>query len=298
MHNNFFEEFSFLCKQEGFKEIGFSDAYVQTDALEKYKNWLNKGMNAEMEWMERNLESRLDIRKMFPWAKSYAIVLLPYFHNKTIGNKYSRYALLKDYHFVMKQKLRRVFTKLEPSYKEIKWDIFVDSKPLLEKDLLEKTAMAWRGKHSLMINKELGSWFFIGGIALNIEYGKTHKTEESLCGTCTLCIDSCPTSAIVEPYILDANRCISYNTIEKKGEIDEQLKEVFGEQIFGCDICQNVCPYNKDVLPNCDAELENEILFQYLKSGNIPHSSNNYKKVFGGTPLMRTAYKKFLSNLS
>ena len=113
---------------------------------------------------------------MFPWAKSYAIVLLPYFHNKTIGNKYSRYALLKDYHFVVKQKLRRVFAKLEPSYKELKWDIFVDSKPLLEKDLL-KTALAWRGKHSLMINRELGSWFFIGGIALNFEYGKPIKQK-------------------------------------------------------------------------------------------------------------------------
>lgn len=238
------------AKELGFSECGFASYRLMDSELEHYKSWLSSGYNADMDWMERNLEARLDIKKLLPSAKT--IIVLAHSYNTQINPiadyskaKIARYAWGKDYHNVLKKKLK----KLELYLKELDLNSesrsFTDSAPIFERDWAISAGLGWRAKNSLVINRKLGSYFFISTIITNVELEADSPFGKDYCGTCTKCIDACPTGAIEKGSIVNANKCISFWTIESKSEtIPSHIAQNMNGWVFGCDICQEVCPWN------------------------------------------------------
>ncbi len=233
----------------GFDKVGISKVDLLKNEEEKLSEWLNKKFHGTMSWMEKNFEKRIDVSNVLPNAKSIVSVALNYqtdichSQNKNFG-KISRYAFGNDYHDILKNKLEILLNFVKEKFPNTNSKIYVDTGPVLEKVWAVKSGIGWMGKHTNVIAKELGSYFFIGEIILDIEL-ESDKVELDLCGTCTKCIDDCPTDAIIAPYILDSNKCISYLTIEHKDEIEKKFIGKFKSWIYGCDICQEVCPWNK-----------------------------------------------------
>jgi len=246
------------ARRLGFDLVGFAKAQSLNEETDHLEEWLNRGYQAGMEYMERNIEKRKDIRLIFPEAKSVISLGLNYYtpvqHLQKEGvGKISRYAWGKDYHLVLWDKLKVLEHKLkdvDPGFKSIS---YVDTGPVLDKAWAVKAGIGWLGKHTNVINPGIGSWFFIASIITNYEFNHSELIPDH-CGSCTACIDACPTNAIVNEYILDANKCISYLTIENNSGISESLNNKFDNWIFGCDICQDVCPWNIKFSKNCEIE--------------------------------------------
>jgi epoxyqueuosine reductase len=236
-----------VSREFGFDIAGFAKAEPLKEEYEHYRTWLEKGYQANMKYMEKNQGKRKDVREILSNAKSVISLGLNYYTpqfysgNKTNG-KVSRYAWGRDYHLIIWEKLDLLIEKLKEIDKEFEGISYIDTGPVLDKVWSVKAGIGWQGKHTNIINKEYGSWFFIANIITNYFFDYSKQIED-FCGTCTSCIDACPTKAI-EPYLVDANKCISYHTIENKGEIPIELKGKFENWIFGCDICQDVCPWN------------------------------------------------------
>ena len=236
-----------VAKEHGFDMAGFAIAEPLKEEYEHYMTWLEKGYHADMKYMEKNQGKRKDVKEIFVSAKSVISLGLNYYTpflysgNKNNG-KVSRYAWGRDYHLVIWEKLDLIIEKLKEIDNSFEGISYVDTGPLMDKAWSVRAGNGWQGKHTNIINKEYGSWFFIANIITNRVFEYSKKIED-FCGTCTSCIDACPTKAI-EPYIVDSNKCISYHTIENKGEIPVELKGKFDNWIFGCDICQDVCPWN------------------------------------------------------
>ena len=236
------------AKKSGFDLVGFAKAEVLNEEVDYLKEWLQKGFHAGMDYMERNQEKRRDVRNIFPDAKSIISLGMNYYtpdkHNQSVDEgKISRYAWGKDYHLIILDKLKNIekeLTELDPEFKSI---LYVDTGPVMDKAWALKAGLGWMGKHTNLINPSIGSWFFIANIFTNQEF-KYSDTLTDHCGSCTACIDACPTKAIVKEYVIDANKCISYLTIENKKDIQEEFKDKFDGWLFGCDICQDVCPWN------------------------------------------------------
>ncbi|MDD4108932.1 MAG: tRNA epoxyqueuosine(34) reductase QueG [Prolixibacteraceae bacterium] len=237
------------------KILGFTEcAIIAADSLkeeqERFRYWIESGMHGEMNYMSRNMEKRLDPGLLLENAKSIIIVLLNYFTNRKQSDPeapvISKYALGQDYHKVIKNKLRELLQFIREKEKPCQGRPFVDSAPVLERALARKAGLGWTGKNSNLISEKYGSFFFIGELIVDIEltYDKVDSVVDH-CGSCTRCIDACPTNAIIKPRVVDARKCISYQTIEVKGDLDENLKGLFQNRVFGCDICQDVCPWNK-----------------------------------------------------
>ncbi len=237
-----------LASKIGFDLVGF----VKADQLENesghLQHWLDKKYHAGMDYMERNLEKRKDLKLIFSEARSVISLGLNYYtkhhysDNKTSG-KVSRYAWGKDYHLIiwsMLDELEAELKKVDPDFESIS---YVDTGPVMDKAWAVRAGLGWLGKHTNVINREIGSWFFIANIISNYEFEYSEPVAD-FCGNCTACIDACPTDAIIREYILDANKCISYLTIENKERISEEFKGQFENWLFGCDICQDVCPWN------------------------------------------------------
>jgi epoxyqueuosine reductase len=236
-----------VCRELGFDLAGFAKADPLEKEYENYRSWLEKGYHADMVYMEKNQEKRKDVREIFANAKSVISLGLnyytPYFYSGNKNNgKVSRYAWGRDYHLVIWEKLDLIIEKLKEIDNSFEGISYVDTGPVMDKVWSVRAGIGWQGKHTNIINKEYGSWFFIANIITNYEFDYSARIED-FCGTCTACIDACPTKAI-EPYIVDSNKCISYHTIENKGEIPVELRGRFDNWIFGCDICQDVCPWN------------------------------------------------------
>jgi len=233
----------------GFSDCGIAKVRCLEEQREHLDSWLSASYNAEMTYMERNKDKRLNPSLLVDEAKSVVVVLLNYYPQKDFlveGQPIiSKYAYGKDYHTVVKDKLFHLFNFIKQSRPDVSGRCFVDSAPVLEHSWAQDAGLGWIGKNSLLINKEFGSFTFIGELIINIELDYDSPFKKSFCGTCTKCMDTCPTNAIVSEKVIDASRCISYNTIEKKGDIPEDLKNLFGDRIFGCDICQDVCPWNR-----------------------------------------------------
>jgi len=241
------EEVIIISKEYGFDIAGFSKVELLEKEYEHYLIWIEKGYQAGMKYMIKNQEKRKDVKKIFTNAKSIVSLGLNYYTPKSYsGNmsngKISRYAWGKDYHLIIWEKLFLLVQKLKEIDSAFEAISYVDTGPMMDKAWSIRAGLGWQGKHTNIINKELGSWFFIANMITNFEF-EYSKQIEDFCGTCTSCIDACPTKAI-EPYIVDSNKCISYHTIENKGEIPQELKGKFENWIFGCDICQDVCPWN------------------------------------------------------
>ena len=239
----------------GFDACGIARAARLDAEAERLEQWLFGGRHAGMEWMTNHFEKRIDPRKLVEGARSVVCVLHNYYHpgpghsadppaREAVG-KISRYARGEDYHRVMKEKLYELFEWLGKEAGGVAGRAFVDSAPVLEKAWAERSGLGWIGKHTNLINRSLGSYFFIGELIVDTPLAYDSPAED-FCGSCTRCIDACPTDAIYRPYSVDANRCISYWTIEHRGDdVPAALQSGFENWIFGCDICQEVCPWNK-----------------------------------------------------
>lgn len=233
---------------EGFHKIGIVRAEPLAAEAPRLREWLARGYHGEMSWMARDVEKRLDPRQLFPGARSIVVVALNYYtphqhQDSSNTGKVSRYAWGDDYHNVLKAKLESLLAWIREQEPAAAGKVCVDIQPTLDKAWAVRAGLGWLGKHTNVITQEYGSWVFIGELLLNLDLEPDLPELEDHCGTCTLCIDACPTHAITEPYVVDSNKCISYATIELR---TPELPEMdFGGWLYGCDICQDVCPWNR-----------------------------------------------------
>ena len=292
------EEIVALSQKQGFCAVGATKIEkVENDFLD---SWLDKGYNASMKYMENYIELRKNPSLLVPYAKTILCFLMSY-NDERVDNehifKIASYAQRKDYHFVMKEKLRNIISSLQEKYTDLQAIAFVDSAPVLERYWAEKCGLGWKGKNSLLVNKEYGSKVFIGEIFCNITTDYFEEQIINRCGTCTRCIDICPNGAITKTGEIDSKRCISYQTIENKQEIPYTFDTK--NYIYGCDLCIEVCPWNKKAkkVDNQDIEtkeLMNDVLNKISENELDRTDFNKLKKV---TPLSRIKYDKLISNV-
>jgi epoxyqueuosine reductase len=246
----------------GFHKIGFVRADALLSERSNLDKWLARGFHGEMAWMNREPEKRTDPRILFPPAKSVIVVALNYYtphnHENDPGTgKISRYAWGDDYHDVLKEKLRELLDWIKTQDSTADGKICVDTAPIMDKVWAVRAGIGWLGKHSNVITTDFGSWVFIGEILLNLDLEYDVEIVSDHCGSCTMCLDACPTSAIVEPYVVDSRKCISYATIELRSEkLPVEIEENLEGWLYGCDICQDVCPWNRFEKPTADARFE------------------------------------------
>ena len=236
------------AKAIGFDLVGFAKAELLKSESEKLEEWLMRGYQAGMSYMERNQKKRIDVSQILPEAKSIISLAVNYYTDHQYTNnpaygKVSRYAWGKDYHLIIWEMLERLEKELKKIDQAFESKSYIDTGPVMDKAWAVRSGIGWLGKNTNVINKELGSWIFIANIITNYEFDYTSSIPD-FCGSCTACIDACPTDAIVQEYVIDSNKCISYLTIENKGELSQEFKGKFDNWLFGCDICQDVCPWN------------------------------------------------------
>ena len=236
---------------EGFNKVGIVGAQPLEAVGRRLNEWLARGFHGEMSWMARDVHKRIDPREIFPQARSVVVVALNYFtphqhqQSPAVG-KVSRYAWGDDYHDVVKEKLSSLLSWVREQEPHAEGKVCVDIQPVMDKAWAVRAGLGWLGKHSNVITPEHGSWVFIGELLLNLELDCDSVQVDDHCGTCTLCIDACPTKAITEPYVVDSNKCISYATIELRApELPREIEENLSGWLYGCDICQDVCPWNR-----------------------------------------------------
>jgi len=288
------------AKRIGFDLVGFAKAEELIGETENLKKWLELKYHGDMEYMERNLEKRNDVSKILPGVKSVISLALNYYTNEQYSNKkdkgkISRYAWGKDYHLIIWEKLEQLENELKEIDPEFESKSYVDTGPVMDKAWAVKAGLGWLGKHTNVINKEIGSWFFIATVFTNYEFEYSSVITDH-CGSCTACIDACPTGAIVEEYLLDSGKCISYLTIENKKEIPDKFKDQFDNWIFGCDICQDVCPWN---IKFAGATLNSGFLPKN-KEINLSEITNmgeeEFRERFSDSPVKRTKLKGLKRN--
>ncbi|MEL6810416.1 MAG: tRNA epoxyqueuosine(34) reductase QueG [Bacteroidota bacterium] len=235
------------AKRLGFLSCGMSKAEFLEEEAPRLEAWLHKNMHGEMGYMENHFDKRLDPTKLVPGAKSVVSLLLNYFpkeFQKEDSYKLSKYAYGTDYHFVIKDKLKALLHFIQEEIGAVHGRAFVDSAPVLDKAWAAKSGLGWMGKHTNLLTKQLGSFYFIAELIIDLELEYDTPVTDH-CGSCTACIDACPTQAIVEPYVVDGSKCISYFTIELKDQIPAEMSRQFDDWMFGCDVCQDVCPWNR-----------------------------------------------------
>lgn len=235
------------AKRLGFISCGISKAQFLEEEAPRLEKWLKNNMNGDMQYMENHFEKRLDPTKLVEDSKSVISLLLNYYPQETqIQDTYkiSKYAYGTDYHFVIKDKLKELLNFIQEEIGEVSGRAFVDSAPVLDKAWAAKSGLGWVGKHTLLLSQQRGSFHFVAELIIDLDLEYDHATTDH-CGTCTKCIDACPTQAITEPYVVDGSKCISYFTIELKEKIPTDFKGKFEDWMFGCDICQDVCPWNR-----------------------------------------------------
>jgi epoxyqueuosine reductase len=299
-------ERSLLIKSEakklGFSYCGISKACFLEEEAPRLENWLNQHMHGEMGYMANHFDMRLDPRKLVPGAKSVISLLLNYYTEDKQTDpetpKISKYAYGEDYHFVIKRKLKTLLAALQEKIGEsVGGRVFVDSAPVMDKVWARKSGLGWLGKHSNLINREIGSFFFIAELILDVDLEEDGPVKD-YCGTCTRCIDACPTDAIVNPYIVDGSKCISYFTIELKGAIPETQNGKFGNWAFGCDICQDVCPWNRFAKPHQETDfLPHENFSSMTKSDWTELTEEIFQELFRKSAIKRTGFDGLKRNI-
>lgn len=249
-----------IAQELGFDACGISKAEFLEEEAPTLEKWLKQQHHGKMQYMENHFDKRLDPRLLVPDSKSVVSLIYNYYPKQKILHqdhelKISKYAYGKDYHLVIKDKLKRFFQEIQTQIGQVSGRVFVDSAPVMDKVWAKKSGIGWIGKHSNVINPKKGSFFFIAELILDLELISDAPIRD-YCGTCTRCIDACPTNAITEPYVVDGSKCISYYTIELKDEIEITQKGKFENWIFGCDICQDVCPWNRFATPHQEPHFE------------------------------------------
>lgn len=284
----------------GFISCGISKADFLEEEAANLENWLKNEMHGEMSYMERNFDMRLDPRKILNGAKSVISLTYNYYTDKLQKDenfKISKYAFGTDYHFVIREKLKNLLFLIKEKVGDINGRVFVDSAPILERAWAKKSGLGWIGKNTNLISKNVGSFFFLCEIIVDIELDYDYSTTDH-CGTCTACIDACPTNAIVEPYKVDGSRCISYLTIELKENMPEYAKDSYDKWIFGCDICQDVCPWNKFSKPHNEPLFNaDEKFLSMSKNEWLEITKETFDKVFKDSPVKRTGYDGLKRNI-
>jgi len=299
-------KYSQMIKQEalrlGFMSCGIAKAeFLETEAP-RLENWLKANHHGEMSYMENHFDKRLDPRILVEGAKSIVSLTLNYFtEEKQLdlnAPKISKYAYGTDYHSVIKDKLQELMSFIRDHIGEVDGRCFVDSAPVMDKAWAQKAGLGWRGKNSNLISKQAGSFFFLAEliIDLDLEYDNPFPTDH--CGSCTRCIDACPTDAIVAPYTVDGSRCISYLTIELKNEIPTEFKGKMDNWMFGCDVCQDVCPWNRFSTAHQEENFKpKEDLLGLSKSELIDMTDEVFRRVFKNSPVKRTKYNGLKRNI-
>lgn len=289
-----------IAHQLGFELVGFSKAEKLKTEIKHLQTWLLKNFQAGMSYMERNLEKKEDVSQILPHAKSVISLGLNYFTdtehlNRDGFGKVSRYAWGKDYHLVIWEKLDQFVEMCKEIDSNFEAKTYIDTGPVMDKAWAVKSGIGWMGKHTNVISREIGSWFFIANVITNFEF-EYNEPIADFCGSCTACIDACPTNAIVDEYVVDAHKCISYLTIENKSNIPEEFISKFDNWIFGCDICQDVCPWNHkfSLITNEKEFLPRE---SELKIAEIKNMTNSeFKKKFSDSPISRPKLKGMKRN--
>jgi epoxyqueuosine reductase len=242
-----------IATELGFSFCGISKAEFLHEEAPRLEAWLKRSYQGKMSYLENHFDKRLDPALLVPGAKSVVSLIYNYFPKEDLAKegqfKIAKYAYGEDYHFVVKDKLKLFMERLQQQVGEVNGRAFVDSAPVMERAWAKKSGLGWIGKNSLLLNKQMGSFFFLAELILDLELEYDGPVKD-YCGTCTACIDACPTDAIAEPYVVDGSKCISYFTIELKEEIPNDVKGKFENWIFGCDICQDVCPWNSFSKPH------------------------------------------------
>lgn len=304
MENNstYTEKIKEKALELGFDDIGFSPAVVREKDAEVLDNWLNNGRHADMHWMSNHSDLRKDPKLLVPQAKSVISVLLSYYTPQTQTDPdapvVSKYAYGRDYHKVVKAKLKSLLSFVQELIPETKGRAFTDSAPVLEHAYARNAGLGWIGKNSLLISPKLGSYVFIGELIIDQELDYNTKEITDYCGNCTLCINECPTSAILPGRIVDANKCLSYHTIENKNPLPETLKNSFFNRVFGCDICQEVCPWNRDRKLHTTKDFKPKKEFLALSAHEWSSlNEESFKKLFEGTPVMRVKFQGLRRNI-
>ena len=285
----------------GFDLIGFAPAKKLTDNTENLKKWIGENFQAGMKYMEENLDKREDVSLILSGAKSVISLGVNYYTpfnhvNKPNTGKISRYAWGKDYHFLMWEMLEQLESYLRSLDSSFQTKSYVDTGPVMDRVWAEKAGLGWQGKNGNIISKKFGSWIFLATMITNFEFDYNLPEADS-CGTCTACIDACPTKAIIADGVIDSNMCISYLTIENKGEIPQQFIGKFNGWIFGCDICQDVCPWNKKFAKETEKDW-----FKPLSGTELPLdmfenlSNRQFNRLFEESPVKRARAKGMRRN--
>ena len=286
----------------GFLACGISRADFLSGEKSRLEQWLDAGLNGEMDYMSRNSNKRLDPRLLHEGTKSVISVLLNYYPREKqadpLAPVLSKYAYGTDYHFVLKEKLNALLAFINAEIAPCNGRAFVDSAPVLDKAWAVRAGLGWIGKNTNLISVEHGSFFFIGELLIDLEPEPDERKVSNHCGHCTRCIDACPTKAIISPYVVDARRCISYQTIEQKGEIDESLSATFGNRVFGCDICQDVCPWNlKSEFHEEEAFNPNPKLMELSREEWMNMDEMLFAQLFRKSAVKRAKYSGLMRNL-
>ncbi|HEY5690344.1 MAG TPA: tRNA epoxyqueuosine(34) reductase QueG [Cyclobacteriaceae bacterium] len=285
----------------GFNFCGVSKAeFLEMDAP-KLEAWLNKGYQGKMSYLENHFDKRLDPTLLVPGAKSVVSLMYNYYPTQNLAQnsnlKIAKYAYGEDYHFVLKDKLKMLVQRLKDKVGDVNGRVFVDSAPVMERSWAAKSGLGWIGKNSLLLNRNSGSFFFLAELIIDLELAYDGPIQD-YCGTCTACMDACPTEAIPEPYVVDGSKCISYFTIELQEEIPQSLKGKFDNWIFGCDICQDVCPWNRFATPHQESRFEPVHALKEMAAGEWRVLNEEvFKKVFKKSAVKRTGYKGLKRNI-
>ena len=290
------------AKEMGFMGIAIAKAEHMDEEAGRLENWLSQDNHGEMSYLENYFDKRVDPTLLVPGSKSVISLMYNYYTDEKqedpLAPKLAMYAYGKDYHKVVKKKLIQLFKWMSESFGEVDGRCFVDSAPVLERDWARRSGLGWVGKHSLLINPKEGSYFFLCEIICDLDLEYDHPIKDH-CGTCTRCIEACPTDAISEEgYIMDGSKCISYLTIELKNDIPDAFSDQMQNWMFGCDICQQVCPWNKFSKPHQEEKFQpKEELLKMRKQDWEEITEDIFGKLFEGSPVKRTKFEGLKRNI-
>ncbi|WP_439881415.1 tRNA epoxyqueuosine(34) reductase QueG [Pontibacter sp. MBLB2868] len=299
------EKNTYLIKQKaqelGFMYCGVSKADFLEEEAPRLERWLNQNMHGQMRYMENHFDKRLDPRLLVDGAKSVVSLLLNYFPEEKQPEegtyKISKYAYGTDYHFVIKDKLKELLAYVNEEIGEVGGRCFVDSAPVLDKAWAKKSGLGWVGKNSNLITPQVGSFYFIAELIVDLELEFDGPIKD-YCGSCTRCIDACPTNAIVEPYVVDGSKCISYFTIELKDQLPDEMNGKFGNWVFGCDICQDVCPWNRFSKPHKEPAFAPHPQLMGLNQSDWAELTHEvFSQLFKKSAVKRTGYNGLMRNI-
>ena len=303
-----------LALRHGFMGVGISKAERLDDEARKLEEWLSNGYHGEMAYMTNHFDMRVDPTQLMPGAKSVVSLLYNYYpempdagyqisstHSESSpleSFKISKYAYGEDYHKVVRKKLKELVNELKKEFGDFHGRVFVDSAPVMERDWAKRSGLGWIGKNTLLIHPKKGSYFFLAEIILDVDFDYDQPIRDH-CGTCTKCIDACPTEAISpEGYVLDGSKCISYLTIELKSKIPEAFRDKMEDWIFGCDICQDVCPWNRFSSPHQEPAFEmKEKMKEITKNDWMEITADVFEELFTTSPIKRTGYEGLKRNI-